>query len=382
MHWVLFLVALGWVGYAVWGRRWRVEPMLERAYPGEWGRVVAVVPARNEALELPVTLPCLLRQTYGDFHVVLVDDHSTDNTAAVAEQLAREYGAEGRFHLVQPPPLPEGWMGKVWAQRAGYEEARRLGAAWIWFTDADIRHEPDVLERLLTTAERWERDFVSVMARLRTDTLAEKLLIPAFTYFFAMLYPFHRIARDELADAGAAGGCMLVRKELLERAGGIDAIRDAVIDDIALAKACKRAGGRLWLGYHPGVQSTRSYGSLGAIWAMVARSAYTQLNYNPLLLAVCVFGLFVVFVWPALALLGFAAGRKLWGLVAVLAMARTYLPFVRYLGCGSLWSLTLPVAATLYTAMTVTSAWWYYRGTRTRWKGREYGRSEPPVALR
>jgi hypothetical protein len=175
---------------------------------------------------------------------------------------------------------------------------------------------------------------------------------------------------------------MLVRKELLERAGGIDAIRDAVIDDIALAKACKRAGGRLWLGYHPGVQSTRSYGSLGAIWAMVARSAYTQLNYNPLLLAVCVFGLFVVFVWPALALLGFAAGRKLWGLVAVLAMARTYLPFVRYLGCGSLWSLTLPVAATLYTAMTVTSAWWYYRGTRTRWKGREYGRSEPPVALR
>ncbi len=368
----LLLLALGWVAYALVGRRWRVEPRLEAPVAGRWGRVVAIVPARNEALELPATLPLLFRQTYEDFRVVLVDDHSTDGTAKVAQQLAEEYGAQERFHLVQPPPLPPGWMGKVWAQRAGYEEAARLGAEWVWLTDADIRHEPDVLERLLSTAERHGRDFVSVMARLRTDTLAEKLLIPAFTYFFAMLYSFHRIGNDRCPDAGAAGGCMLVRRELLERAGGLEVIRDAVIDDVALARACKRAGGRLWLGYHPGVQSTRGYGSVQAVADMVARSAYTQLGYNPLLLGACVLGLFLVFVWPMIALLFARSAARWWAAVAFLAMVRTYMPLVRYLGCAWPWALTLPVAAALYLWMTVLSAWRYYRGTRTRWKGREY----------
>lgn len=372
MAWLLVFVAVGWVVYALSGRRWRVEPRLEAPVAGRWGRVVAIVPARNEALELPATLPLLFRQTYEDFRVVLVDDHSTDGTANVAQQLAAEYGAQERFHLVHPPPLPPGWMGKVWAQRAGYEEAARLEAEWVWLTDADIRHEPDVLERLLSTAQRRGRDFVSVMARLRTDTVAEKLLIPAFTYFFAMLYSFHRIGNDRCADAGAAGGCMLVRRELLERAGGLDVIRDAVIDDVALARACKRAGGRLWLGYHPGVQSTRGYGSVQAVADMVARSAYTQLGYNPLLLGVCVVGLFFIFVWPAIALLFAGPFARWWAALAFLAMVRTYMPLVRYLGCTWPWALTLPVAAALYLWMTVLSAWRYYRGTRTRWKDRDY----------
>lgn len=372
MNALLMAVALGWVVYAVLGRRWRVEPCLESPSAGEWGRVVAIVPARNEASELPATLPLLLRQTYPDFRVICVNDHSTDDTAAVARQLATQYGAQGRFHLIEPPPLPPGWMGKVWAQRAGFEEATRLGAQWVWFTDADIRHETDVLERLLSTAQRYGRDFVSVMARLRTETRAEKLLIPAFTYFFAMLYSFRRIGNDRYRDAGAAGGCMLVRRELLERIGGLDTIRDAVIDDVALARACKRAGGRLWLGYHPGVQSTRGYGSFQAVADMVARSAYTQLGYNPLLLAGCVLGLFLVFVWPLVALLFGGPVARWWSVVAIAAMARTYLPLVRYLGCHSAWALALPLAAALYLWMTILSAWRYYRGTRTRWKGREY----------
>lgn len=370
--WVCSLLALAWVGYAIWGRRWRVEPLLERAEYGEWGRVIAVVPARNEAEELPATLPCLLRQTYGDYRVILVDDHSTDNTSEVAQRLAADYGAQSRFHSIHPAPLPQGWMGKVWAQQAGYEHARHLGADWIWFTDADIRHEPDVLERLLATAQRRGRDFVSVMARLRTDTWPEKLLIPAFTYFFATLYSFRRIADDRAADAGAAGGCMLVRRELLERIGGLAAIRDAVIDDVALATACKRAGGRLWLGYHPGVQSTRSYHSLAAIWNMVARSAYTQLGYNPLLLVLCVLGLCLVFVWPAVALLCGPPHLRLWALVAYLAMTRTYAPLVTYLRCSPVWSFALPPAALFYLGMTLSSAWRYHRGIRTRWKGRDY----------
>ncbi|GIW45190.1 MAG: glycosyl transferase family 2 [Candidatus Binatia bacterium] len=372
MAWLLAGAALAWVVYAVFGRRWRVEPLLERVAPGSYGRVVAVVPARNEAQELPATLPCLFRQTYEDFSIVLVDDHSTDDTAAIAARLALEYGAKARLQIVQPPPLPPGWMGKVWAQKAGCTEAARLGAEWIWFTDADIRHEPDVLERLLSTATRHGRDFVSVMARLRTDTWAEKLLIPAFTYFFAMLYPFHRIADDTKSDSGAAGGCMLVRRELLERAGGLDAIRDAVIDDVALASAAKRVGGRLWLGYHPGVQSTRGYGSLRAVTDMVARSAYTQLHYNPLLLVVCVVGLFFVFLWPFMALWLAPFPAKWWAALAYAAMVRTYLPLVHFLGCGATWALALPMAAALYLWMTVLSAWRFYRGTRTRWKGREY----------
>lgn len=165
---------------------------------------------------------------------------------------------------------------------------------------------------------------------------------------------------------------MLVRRELLERIGGLSAIRDAVIDDVALAKACKKAGGRLWLGYHPGVQSTRSYHSLGAIWNMVARSAYTQLGYNPVLLAVCVVALFVVFVWPALALLVGPPELRPWSLVTYLAMTRTYAPLVTYLRCSRVWSFALPVASLLYLGMTISSAWRYYRGTRTEWKGREY----------
>ncbi|MCX8073908.1 MAG: glycosyltransferase [Candidatus Binatia bacterium] len=370
---LLMLIATAWALYAVFGWRWRIEPQLERVLaPGNWGRVVAVVPARNEAGELPATLPLLLRQSYADFTVVLVDDHSTDDTAAVATRLAADYGASDRFRLLQPPPLPSGWMGKVWAQRAGYEEAQRLGAEWVWFTDADIRHEPDVLERLLATAHRHKRNFVSVMARLRTDTWAEKLLIPAFTYFFAMLYSFHRIGNDGVRDAGAAGGCMLVRRELLERAGGIEAIRDAVIDDVALARVCKRAGGHLWLGYHRGVQSTRNYGSVRAVADMVARSAYTQLGYNPWLLVLCVVGLFLVFVWPAWALLFSGPPARWWGALAYIAMVRTYLPAVRYLDCRAPWALALPLSAALYLWMTVLSAWRYYRGTRTRWKGREY----------
>lgn len=369
---LLTIVGTGWVLYALFGRRWWIDPILRRPSAEPMGRVVAVVPARNEAQELPATLPALLRQTYPDLVVVLVDDHSEDETARVARQLVKEYDAESRFRLIQPGPLPEGWMGKVWAQNRGVEEARQLGAGWIWFTDADIRHEPDVLERLLATAQHEGRDFVSVMARLRCRSFWEKLLIPAFTYFFAMLFPFPSVGRDGSQVAAAAGGCMLVRASLLERIGGLTAVRDAVIDDVTLAQTCKRAGGRLWLGYYRGVESTRGYRNLGAIWSMVARSAYSQLGYKPLALVAAVAGLTLVFLLPPVAAVCGRAGIRWWGLLAFLAMTRTYLPTVRYLQCARRWALTLPVAAVLYTAMTIWSAILYYSGTRTVWKGRTY----------
>jgi hopene-associated glycosyltransferase HpnB len=277
-----------------------------------------------------------------------------------------------RLIVVSSPPLPSGWAGKVWAQHHGVERAQRLDPDWIWLTDADINHDVDVLGRLLTTAAREQRDFVSVMARLRCDTAWERLLIPAFTYFFAALYSFLRVGDDCARAAGAAGGCMLVRAALLQRVGGMASIRDAVIDDVSLGRVCKAAGGRLWLGYHAGVVSTRGYRRLGPIWDMVARSAYTQLGYSPLALAGCVAGLAFVFFAPLAAMLCDSFWTRLFGTVAYAAMVRTYLPTVVHLGAGRPWALLLPAAAALYAGMTISSAWRHHTGVGARWKGRSY----------
>ncbi|MGH7894454.1 MAG: glycosyltransferase [Candidatus Binatia bacterium] len=208
-------------------------------------------------------------------------------------------------------------------------------------------------------------------------------MIPAFTYFFATLYSFHGIRADRSREAGAAGGCILVRATLLERVGGMAAIRDAVIDDCSFAGVCKRAGGRLWLGYDPGVGSTRGYPGLGAIWDMVARSAYTQLRHSPLILGGCVLGLAYVFGLPTAAVALGSGPIPLLGLVAYAAMVWTYRPMVAYLGCRPGWALVLPVSAGLYTAMTISSAWRHHRGAGAAWKGRAYGvSSHEPCASR
>jgi hopene-associated glycosyltransferase HpnB len=375
MSWAMGLLAALWMGWAIAGRRWRIEPRLDdAAAPVALGEgVVAVVPARNEADELPYTLGALLAQRQPSLHVILVDDHSTDGTGAVAQRLARDHGAADRLTVLPAADLPAGWTGKVWAQHQGVTAAIARGAEWIWLTDADIRHAPDVLDRLLGTAHRHGRDMVSVMARLRCETVFEKLLIPAFTYFFAGLYGFGATGTDGSRTAGAAGGCVLVRRALLERAGGMAAIRDAVIDDCSLARVCKDAGGRLWLGYDAGVESMRGYHTLGAIWDMVARSAYTQLRRNPLILLGCVAGLCYVFFLPWTALLLGPPPSRVLGLVAYAAMVRTYLPMVTWLGCSPAWALALPVSAALYTAMTVSSAVRHHRGHGAAWKGRAYG---------
>lgn len=368
------VVAVVWCAHAIFDWHWRIAPRLAAAAPGATigESVVAVVPARNEADELPCTLGALLAQDES-LHVILVDDHSTDGTAEVARRIAAEQGALARLTVLAAAPLPSRWTGKVWAQHQGVEAARARGAAWVWLTDADIRHAPGVLARLLATARCEGRDFVSVMARLRCATAVEKLLIPAFTYFFATLYSFRGTASDRSRTAGAAGGCVLLRTALLERIGGMAAIRDAVIDDCSLARACKDAGGRLWLGYDPGVDSTRGYPSLAAVWDMVARSAYTQLRLSPLILVGCVLGLGFIFLVPVAAILAGSAPARLLGLLAYAAMVRTYLPMVRWLGCAPGWAAALPLSATLYAAMTVSSAWRHHRGAGAAWKGRAYG---------
>ncbi|MCK6554902.1 glycosyltransferase [Candidatus Binatia bacterium] len=371
---IVVVAALVWSVYALRGRRWFIAPRLSAPQDGVApARVVAIVPARNEAAELPLTLPQLLQQGNGTLQVVLVDDHSADGTADVARRLAAATGASERLHVMTPPPLPAGWTGKVWAQQYGFEAARALRPEWVWLTDADIRHEPEVLERLLTTAAHERRDFVSVMARLRCETGWERLLIPAFTYFFAGIYSFARVADERAATAAAAGGCMLIRTEVLDRIGGLGAVRDAVIDDVSLARACKAVGARLWLGYDAGVNSIRGYDTLAGVWGMVARTAYTQLGRNPLALVGCVAGLALVFFVPPAALLCGQGAMRLFGLLGYAAMVRTYLPMVEYLGVSRPWALMLPVAAALYAGMTVSSAWRHHRGAGAGWKGRAYG---------
>jgi hopene-associated glycosyltransferase HpnB len=353
-------------------RPWDLRPTDEEGdpppEPAAWPAVAVLVPARNEAQTLPQTMPALLAQDYpGDWSVVLVDDRSRDGTAAVARSLA---AGDPRLRAVEGAPLPEGWVGKVWAlEQARREACPGPGGApeLLLMTDADIRHAPGSLRRLVAEAQATNLDLVSRMARLRCSSRAERLLIPPFVLFFLLLYPLRQANRDGGRVAAAAGGCMLVRASALEAAGGLTAIRGALIDDLALAGAVKRAGGRVRLRRSEGaVASVRAYDDVAGVWRMVRRSAFTQLRRSWLLLGGTLMGLALLFVVPVACVaaglvavaLGdadgwapLAAGAIGWTLAAIVA-----LPAVRAFGLRPAWALTLPVSGALYGGMTLDSA--------------------------
>jgi hopene-associated glycosyltransferase HpnB len=350
------------------------------ARPARWPSVCAVVPARDEAEMLPVTLPALLGQDYpGTFRVIVVDDGSSDGTAAVAERLGQD--AAHPLQVIHGSPPGDGWAGKVWAMAQGAEAAG--GAGYLLFTDADIACRPGTLTALVTAAEDDRRDLVSQMALLRAESFWERAVVPAFVYFFAQLYPFRRVNRPGGRTAAAAGGCMLVRRAALEASGGLAGIRGARIDDVALGRQIKRhrPGGRCWLGLTTGVRSVRPYPGLPSLWQMVARSAYTQLRHSPLLLAGTVVGLAWLYLLPpAAGLAGLAAlaagggtaaatcaaaGLAGWALMAV-----SFAPVLRLYRLSPLRAPTLPLIAALYAAMTVDSARRHRAGRGGEWKGR------------
>jgi hopene-associated glycosyltransferase HpnB len=330
-----------------------------------------VVPARDEAAVLPESLPTLVRQVYpGAVRVILVDDNSTDGTRQL---VADRWPA---VTVVDPGEPPPGWAGKLWALTAGIAEAGDVD--YLLLTDADIAHRPDSLASLVRAAEEHRLDLVSQMARLRVRSAWERLVVPAFVYFFALLYPFRWSNRPGTRTAAAAGGCGLVRRAALERAGGLARIRGAVIDDVALARVLKRSGARTFLGLADRVDSIRPYPDLSTLWRMVSRSAYAQLRHSAALLAGTVLGLALIFLVPLVSIVvGAVTGdvpALVLGAATWLLMAGTYLPMLRYYGQPWPAAFALPFTATLYLAMTVDSAVQHYRGRGAAWKGRTYQR--------
>ncbi|MFF9020241.1 glycosyltransferase [Streptomyces eurythermus] len=380
--WITVVSLAAWVWLLLGqGFFWRTDVRLPpRREPDAWPSVCVVVPARDEAAVLPDSLPSLLAQDYpGRAEVFLVDDGSTDGTGELARELSRRLGGLP-LTVDSPGEPPAGWTGKLWAVRYGIGLARARDPEYLLLTDADIAHAPDSLRELVAAAGAGGFDVVSQMARLRVASLWERLVVPAFVYFFAQLYPFRWIGRMGSRTAAAAGGCVLLRAGMAEEARVPDAIRHAVIDDVALARAVKGAGGRVWLGLADRVDSVRPYPKLGDLWRMVSRSAYAQLRHNPLLLLGTVAGLALVYLVPPAAVAVGAAGgdavTALAGAVAWAVMAGTYLPMLRYYGQPPWLAPLLPFTAFLYLLMTVDSAVRHYRGRGAAWKGRTYSRPD------
>jgi hopene-associated glycosyltransferase HpnB len=385
---LMFAVPIGLLSLAIWlylllfrGQFWRTDqrlaPLDPTAGPSSWPAVTVIIPARNEADVLPLSLTSLLGQTYpGPFTIVLVDDHSQDGTAQVAQAIAEQMGALQRLTILSAPPLPAGWTGKLWALSQGIAAAGNPD--YVLLTDADIQHPPDNLQRLVAKATADQCDLVSLMVRLRCQSPWEKRLIPAFVFFFAKLYPFRWVNNPDRALGAAAGGCSLIRFKALANIGGIAAIKDALIDDCALAQKIKsqQPHTRIWLGLSDDTLSLRPYDGLEPIWTMVARTAYTQLNYSPLLLVGTVVGMGLIYL---AAPIGIALGLTIHDplLIAISAltyglMAVAYGPMTRFYGLPIGYALGLPPIGLLYTLMTLDSARRHWQGQGGQWKGRTY----------
>jgi hopene-associated glycosyltransferase HpnB len=410
--WVYLVAAHG--GFWRTGQRLPPRPHKATSTAGhdQWPTVVAVVPARNEADSLPGTLPALLAQEYpGQFRVFLVDDGSDDGTADVAGELGEKAARDGGAPLTVVPgrPRPDGWAGKVWAMAQGLAAAVDTGSAartgspaatglppggsqsgpaaapapaYVLFTDADITWAPTALRDLVRAAEDDDRALVSQMALLRAETAWERVIVPAFVYFFAQLYPFKKVNNPKSSTSAGAGGCMLIRTEALERAGGLEPMRGALIDDVALGTLLKKNGNRIWLGLTTDIRSDRPYPSLASLWHMIARSAYVQLRYNPALLAGTLVGLLLLYAVPPAgviaALIAVAVGSTgaaaavtgIAGLLGWALMTASYLPMLRLYRLSPLRAPALPLIALLYAAMTADSARRHYSGRAVSWRGR------------
>ena len=375
----MILTALGMLTLAIWTyllmfhhRFWCADQRLpSAASQPDWPAVVALVPARDEAASIGACVAALAAQDYaGALSIIVVDDSSSDGTGDIARSIP------GNIRVVNGETLAEGWSGKLWALDTGLRHAAALPHDFIWFSDADIVHGPHVLTDLVGFAGKARLDLVSLMARLHCQHFWERLIVPAFVFFFQMLYPFPAVNNPRSRVAGAAGGCVLLRRDALARIGGIAAIRGDLIDDCALAAAVKRSGGSIWLGLADATTSLRVSPTLADLWHMVSRTAFTQLRYSGALLAGTLAGLALTFLAaPILAVTWLVHGNMVAGITGALAwaaMAWAYWPTLRDYGRKPPEALLLPLTAALYAAMTLDSALNYWRGSASNWKGRQY----------
>jgi hopene-associated glycosyltransferase HpnB len=366
--WAYMLTARG----DFWRARERDEFWPQDKDPAPWPDVVAVIPARDEEEGVGKCIASLLRQDYaGNFSIVLVDDESSDATEAVARAAAISCGAEGRLTILGGAPRPPGWSGKVWAMNEGLGQVAKMALSpeLLLFCDADIVFSPDILSTLVRRIKSDKGALVSLMAKLRCTSLAERALIPAFVFFFQMLYPFAWVNDPAARTAAAAGGCMLADRQALLRAGGFEAMRAALIDDCALAALMKRQG-PLRLALTRGVVSLRAYPRVDDVGAMIARSAYAQLDYSPIKLLGVLLGMALTFLVAPIAALFASGAAALVGFVAWVAMALAFQPMLRFYGRAALWGLALPLVAAVYLVFTLKSAYLYARGRGGLWKGR------------
>lgn len=379
---LIFLVGLSLVIWLFlllfWGGFWLSNQRLEdsdyklKKYPTVW----AIVPARDEAEVLPVSLPSLLNQNYeGEFSVVLVDDNSCDRTFQIAQQTAEELNKADKLKGIKNKPLAKGWKGKLWAIEQGIDSVQPAPDYFL-FTDADIKHDLNNLSQLIYKAETEDLDLVSLMVLLRCESFWEKLLIPAFVFFFQKLYPFAWVNNPHKSIAAAAGGCILISNQALLDIGGIAAIKDALIDDCALATAVKSQGKNIWLGLSKTTTSLRQYDNLKVIWDTIARTAFDQLNYSFWLLVATIMGMSIIYLAaPICLVIGIITTNWLltgMALFTWLLMACAYIPTLRLYNLSVLWAFSLSAIAFLYTLMTIDSAIKYYQGKGGSWKGRTY----------
>ena len=373
---MIALVGVGLLPLAIWlylvgahGAFWLARERDDRDAPGEppvWPAVTAVIPARDEADVVARSLGSVLAQDYpGPFRVILVDDNSTDGTADIARALS---SGRDRLTVLDGAPLLNGWTGKLWAVNQGVALAEADRPKYLWLTDADIAHAPDTLRTLIARAEAGDFALVSLMAKLHCTTFAERALIPAFVFFFQMVYPFGKVNRPG-KTAGAAGGCMLARREALGAAGGIAAIRTALIDDCSLG-ALMKSQGPIWLGLTNRSVSLRPYETVGEIGRMVSRSAYAQLDYSIVKLAGVVIGMSLVYAAPPLALLLGGPSLRVAGGLTYFLMALSFQPMLRFYRLSPAWGLALPIIGTVYGLFTLQSAVQTWRGRGGLWKGR------------
>ena len=367
---VVALSTLSWIGFALLPLGlWRNREVLEVIDAAEGdeplGEVTAVIPARNEAAIIQRTLLSVATQG-PDLKIILIDDGSEDSTAEMARRLARS-----NLRIVQSAPLPDGWSGKLWALEQGRQQ---VTTRYTLFLDADIKLTRGIIKALKDKMRHQAAQFISLMAVPSMASGWEKLLMPAFIYFFNALYPFRRVNSPNSNMAAAAGGCILVETRVLEQIGGFESIKSAVIDDCAFARRVKLQGFKIWLGLTHSVESIRGYKKLKEIGDMVARSAFAQLHYSLGLLMLCTFVLLLLYALPAFTVASSNGVMRYLSLASLGIMLLTYLPTLRFYRRSWAWALCLPLIATFFLAMTWTSAIRYWRGERTRWKGRVYKR--------